>query len=609
MTFDEKIIFAVDNIPVPDSLSPENIANMLKSTQKISTNKKSAHKTQKDVSENKPDITMSTSPVTKRNVIFKITAAVAACTVLVAGLLVYGNNTPEKPSLGEVITYEDIKPPAQMSSYSELYTIYSALAIESAGTKEFSNGITDYGVFSNGDSDIVKSDGKHIFCLSDGLLRIIDTETLSDICVITPSSQPPVELFVGEDTLYLISPGKERTVSLEVYDISDLKAPEKVSDFSQCGNYVSSRLENEKLIIVTDYSDYRTTPLEGDTDLEDFVPRYFIGQTENYVDPGNIIVPANAASTDYTVISAIDSDPKKGVEVKAILGSGGAAYCSDSELFIFGNEYLSGYSIISKFELGDLGYGGSVSLSGLIGGKASVSQYDDTLRVVTSSFDESGLLCTNIYVIDSKMNVINSAGTLLQGEILTDVRYGGNFIFLYTADAQKPALILDITAKPPVTVAVNALNDGKLTKYTESEMLKFSFSQNDSGNLTGLNLAMIDSVSGAMIAETSLSAENGIFFTDITNDARSLFIDSDKNIIGVPVYSFNEFGTQNRYYIYGFDTTEGFTLSTVIEYADIDDGNIFKRALITDDKLYIVGGERIVSVRLSDWKVIDSVTA
>ncbi|MDR0946825.1 MAG: hypothetical protein LBM87_03630, partial [Ruminococcus sp.] len=85
MTFDEKIIIAVDNIPVPDSLSPDNIANMLKSTQRTETRSVVATQLQKtEISRYAARIVMSRntsiancnppqagSPVTKRNVIFK----------------------------------------------------------------------------------------------------------------------------------------------------------------------------------------------------------------------------------------------------------------------------------------------------------------------------------------------------------------------------------------------------------------------------------------------------------------------------------------------------------------------------------------------------------
>ena len=42
----------------------------------------------------------------------------------------------------------------------------------------------------------------------------------------------------------------------------------------------------------------------------------------------------------------------------------------------------------------------------------------------------------------------------------------------------------------------------------------------------------------------------------------------------------------------------------VIDSLDIDDSSVFRRGSINGDALFIVGGGRIISARLSDLKVI-----
>jgi uncharacterized secreted protein with C-terminal beta-propeller domain len=603
MTFDERIILTVEDIPVPEELKPENIALMLKAKQGKKTEiKMSSADSAAKVPKSAPKITVS-----KRDVIFKITAAIAACTVLAAGLLIYGSGTREKPQLDEIIAYQDVQPPVSMTSYSELYNVYTALAIKSTETEEFSNGIKDDMWVPGSGTDIVKTDGESIFSLSDRQLRIIDPQTLLEISSVTSSFDPPLEMYIEGNTLYLLSAQGESGVCAEIFDISDRVRPVKISDINQCGTYVSSKTNGGKLIIVTDYSDYRNVPLQNDTDLKGFVPYYSVRGERFFVEADNIIVPANAASTDYTVISAVSvaSDSVE-TEVKAILGSGGHAYCGGENLYIFGNEYLSGYSIVSQFGIqgdGNLAYGGSVSLAGLISGIPSVDESDGLLRVVTNSFDENKMVTTNVYVLD-KMEVINSAGSLLSGKILTDVRFTENFVSLYTDNTEVPALTLDLDSSPPKAADYSAVMDGKVVKFSDNELLKYSVQTDENNNTVGLSIAMIDASSGAVITEKSVS-EGKIIFTEIVSDPGAFFLDAERGIVGIPMYSFNEFGTQNRYYIYTYDSN-GFTEAAVIEYTDIDDVNTFKRALILDDKFYISGGLRLVCVRIEDWKVIDS---
>jgi hypothetical protein len=50
----------------------------------------------------------------------------------------------------------------------------------------------------------------------------------------------------------------------------------------------------------------------------------------------------------------------------------------------------------------------------------------------------------------------------------------------------------------------------------------------------------------------------------------------------------------------------GFESLGFIEYNDLDGGS-FERAFVTDGILYVVGGERVVSARISDLNVIDAI--
>ena len=115
---------------------------------------------------------------------------------------------------------------------------------------------------------------------------------------------------------------------------------------------------------------------------------------------------------------------------------------------------------------------------------------------------------------------------------------------------------------------------------------------------------MFGSESGLTVGSTTFAP--GETFSKALTDRRAVLIDSEAGIIGVPVYSHNEFGTKNHYYVYSFDDTAGFVQKGVIEYTDIDDSMIFERGKIIGDNLYVISSGRVISARLSDLKIIET---
>jgi hypothetical protein len=108
---------------------------------------------------------------------------------------------------------------------------------------------------------------------------------------------------------------------------------------------------------------------------------------------------------------------------------------------------------------------------------------------------------------------------------------------------------------------------------------------------------------GEKLYETTYPETAMTIFSAVLQDDRAVLISEKDNLIGIPIYSFTEFGTKNSYCIYSYSDENGFTQSDVIEYTDIDDANIFTRGNIAGGYLNITGGDRIVQVTLDDRKV------
>lgn len=547
--------------------------------------------------------------------------------------------------------------------------VYSQKAPDESFSELSSYDFTDKDKYGENvsEADVIKTDGEYIYCLKGSTLTIISLETMEIVSTVESSLNPPIEIYKDGDKVFLISSDTEeiqiinsstasavtesraaekpyntsnvpandvnpsnsaavnsdieavpkdetsppalkmatRTNTLvDIYDVSDAANPIHTTSYKQNGSYIASWLVDSTLYMVTDYNGYRIKPLDMQTDLDSFVPAYYINGEKFYLEANDIIVPSNADSTDYTVAAAITPDGS-GItaSVRAVLGGGRNIYCSAEILYIAAaqkNENRE-YSIISSYKLSRNGisYLAGGIVDGKILGRQSMNEYGGKLRIAARITDENGIPSTAVYVLDESMTVENSAGQILHSESIATVKFEKNYARLFRANSDTAAAVIDLSSTPP-TFAQTAMDSAVyLYKYSDDKLLGIASSAE-----SGITLSMFGSESGLTVSSTSLAA--GETFSKALTDRRAVLIDSETGIIGIPVYSHNEFGTKNQYYVYSFDDTAGFVQKGVIEYTDIDDSMIFERGKIIGENLYVISSGRIISARLSDLKIIEA---
>lgn len=415
---------------------------------------------------------------------------------------------------------------------------------------------------------------------------------------------PADETSPGEFKSPLQKKATRTNALVEIYDVSDAASPTHTASYKQNGSYIASWLVDGTLYMVTDYTDYRIKPLDAQSDLDSFVPAYYINGEKFYLAANDIIVPSIAGSTDYTVAAAISSDGG-GItaKVRAVLGGGRNIYCSPEKLYIADCQKNDDgeYSVISSFKLSAEGisYLSGGTVDGKILGRKSMNEYGGKLRIAASIKDENGIPSTAIYVLDSSMTVENSAGEILHSENIERVKFEKNYARLFRKNSETAAAVIDLSSSPPAFAQTALGGAVYLYEYEQDKLLGISSSAE-----SGITLSMYDGESGLTVGSASFaSGEN---FSKALTDRRAVLIDSGAGIIGVPVCSQNEFGTKNQYYVYGFDDTAGFVQKGIIEYIDIDDSMVFERGKIIGEELYLFGGGRVVSARLSDMKIIET---
>lgn len=408
----------------------------------------------------------------------------------------------------------------------------------------------------------------------------------------------------GKSAIPASSSAVSRTnAAVDIYNISDPANPYHTTAYKQNGSYVSSKIAGGVLYLVTAYSDYRVKPLDAREDLDSFVPAYYLDGEKHYLAAEDIIIPGGAASTDYTVVSAINTNSAEtAASVKAVLGSNRNAYCSADTLYVVGEGKKDReYSIISSFALSDGGitYSSSGAVDGRVLGHKSMNEYGGLFRIAAETTDEDGNTSVSVYVLDKSLTVINSAGQLFPEGKASAVRFERNFARIIDEESGEPVIVLDLSANPPALA--QSLTGNSAYLYSCSDDMLFGIGKAQGG---GLALTMYDADTGLTVNGTVFADGEGEVFSKALTDRRAVLIDEDKKLIGVPVYSHNEFGTKNSYYVFTYDENGAVTQKGVIDSLDIDDSSVFRRGSINGDALFIVGGGRIISARLSDLKVI-----
>lgn len=680
MKFEERLSEIMNEVEVPDELLPENIAAMLK------------EKNAQTCAETK--MITSAASAQKRTILFRTSAAVAACAVFAAGMLAMRGGEDGQEQLEEPIVYEAVSP----ESYDALYDIYTGITLNGGGNdaektideadgsqadaeNRSADDFTDNSGAKVSEADIVKTDGNYMYCLKGSTLYIVSLETMETVSQIESSLNPPVEIYIEGDRLILISREKEEiyivnggnetavteasengvpapasdvpandaetyqpsdynsdipngaytndktasaygengesaipakdseTVSrtntaVNIYNISDPADPVHTTAYKQNGSYVSSKFSDGTLYLVTSYSDYRVKPLDTQDDLDSFVPAYYLNGEKSYLAAEDIIIPSNASSTDYTVVSAINSGAAESASVKAVLGSSRNVYCSADTLYIVGvgKKDNREYSVISSFGLtgGGISYRASGSVEGAVLGQQSMNEYGGLFRIAAETTDENGKTSVSVYVLDRSLTVVNSAGQLFPEGKASAVRFEKQYARIIDEKSGGAVIVLDLSNDPPTLAQSLIGTEAYLYSYSDGMLLGVGKAQNG-----GLTLKMYDSETGLALNEIIFGGNDGEVFSRALTDRRAVLIDEASGIIGVPAYGRSEFGTKNSYYVFTYSETDGFTEKGVIEYIDADESMVFKRGMVNGSTLYIISSGRIISARLDDLKIID----
>ena len=243
------------------------------------------------------------------------------------------------------------------------------------------------------------------------------------------------------------------------YDVSNPENATLISNFSQSGDFTSSRLRDGKIYLVSSYAvdlfarDYKDTCIpetakNGDKELI----------------PASKITLVNGTDTPaYAVISTFDVQKAEKTDSSAIFGNPTNVYVTADSFYIaeekYDSEKCNSHLNILKFAFTENGvnYLASAKADGRLNDNLSMSEYGGFFRIATTCTETeqkgSGkdaimtyLGETNkLYIFDSEMNQTGIIDGFAKDEQIRSARYIGNYAYVVTFRQTDPLFVINLS--------------------------------------------------------------------------------------------------------------------------------------------------------------------
>lgn len=324
------------------------------------------------------------------------------------------------------------------------------------------------------EADIIKNDGKYIYTASsnsenkisiykpDGkkakLMSQIEYNNVDD----DENEAFISDIYIYNNSLiaqsYSYDENSWEYTNIDIYSLADIKKPKKIYSFSQQGSYVSSRITNGKLLVVSNR--YISSDL-CKTD-EDYLPKTKINSAEKSLSPKDICIVNDSNSESFLIVSEIDLLSKENTVVsKAIAGAGINIYCNENNLYIANSIWddqnqahrLKDISPILKFNTeiykiditSGIKFTAKATVSGAVNNQFSMDEYAGNFRIATTASDEKSNDINKLYIFDSSLKKLGEIEGFAKGESIQAVRFSGNTAYVITYENTDPLFVIDLS--------------------------------------------------------------------------------------------------------------------------------------------------------------------
>lgn len=375
------------------------------------------------------------------------------------------------------------------------------------------------------EADIIKNDGKYIYTASsnsenkisiykpDGkkvkLMSQIEYNNVDD----DENEAFISDIYIHNNSLiaqsYSYDENSWEYTNIDIYSLADIKKPKKIYSFSQQGSYVSSRITNGKLLVISNR--YISSDLcKSD---EDYLPKTKINSTEKSLSPKDICIVNDSNSESFLIVSEIDLLSKENTAVsKAIAGAGTNIYCNENNLYIANSIWddqnqarrLKDISPTLKFNTeiykiditSGIKFTAKATVSGAVNNQFSMDEYAGNFRIATTATDKKSNDINKLYVFDSDLKKLGEVEGFAKGESIQAVRFSGNTAYIITYENTDPLFVIDLSnsQKPEIKGSVKISGfSTNLIPISSNQLLGIGYADDNATPYTdGIKFALFD---------------------------------------------------------------------------------------------------------------------
>lgn len=490
----------------------------------------------------------------------------------------------------------------------------------------------------NSEADTVKSDGDYLYVVSSAensegvsvekvsILKIIPNDNMQIVSEIVLSNFSEnenaecKELYLKDGRLVAIMTNTESSAASNetytfalYYDITNPSAPKLIRKHRQNGEYLLSKLSENKLYLAT------SAAIEGDLSsagADEIIPAFYIDGKETKVDAKSIFNDGESAlNASFLFVTVTDvSNLSSDVASLAFFGGGRNVYISGNAIVV-SKEYVSDEKIDEKnseakkrtvfYRFNANGsfveLAGTGIVDGFVVGSVCVDDDKGYLRAVTFVNGAH-----NVYVLNENMELVGGLEKIFSGEDAKTVKYIGNKGYVVSGSDEEKMMIIDFSKSEPKvagTVSAKGFPD-KLYEISDELLLGVENSENE--KTIKLILFDVSDSENPKISSTFELSDEYEFAAE--NDVHCVMTDTEKQMWALSLVK-TDGETGERFStcaVFGIDKGQILFNGECVHSANAD-GDVALRSVCAGDAIYTVSGKKTAAFSFSDFKEVSEV--
>jgi len=516
-------------------------------------------------------------------------------------------NTDQMNTYGSMILYDRVGAPTESGALDT----YSTTNVQVAGVDE---------------SDIVKTDGTHLYVVSGATVYILNAYPPSEAKVVSKINLDETygaEIYISMNRLVIIGNSwpylfREEVnsfipymgeVFVKVYDTSDLANPVLSRSVTINGTLTGSRMIGDYVYIVT--SQPAVYPLMDQSDFEVSLPKICMNGSVQAVNATEV---RYVDVLDYyyqftTVLSLnIQDDSEEPNHETFLAGSASCMYVSSENLYLAipnvaawiladGENEVREETLIYRvnFEGRDMICEAQGAVLGSVLNQFSMDEYDGGFRIATTTWT-SETSVSSLYILDMNLTVVGRLEDIAPGERIYSARFMSSRCYLVTFEQVDPFFVIDVSdpANPSILGYLKIPGfSGYLHPYDESHIIGLGCED------SSLKFSLFDVTDVSAPTEMAkYTVQGGWSDSSALWDHKAFLFDRSRRLLSIPVSIWtieNETYWRDYWqgaYIFDISLEQGFTPKGTVTHLDgadsYDWGYEVKRILFISDVLYTV---------------------